>query len=364
MLGLKSVVKYLFFDYDNITVNFSNDNTLGKSGIRGKGSGLRNFWGLTFNEEDGPSRLFMLGLSPNVGSRAANGNLQDVFSQKNNLDFRTSRPLWEGAKIDLNWKVGWSINKTTTVRTDEFGNHSITGVNSTGAINRSFLSVPPVLIFSMFNNGVVKVNELHNPNAPDPNADLSAAFIEGFETFPLLSKIGFLNDFINFIPRPNWRITWDGLEKFALFKSAKKVSLDHAYSSTYTEAWRINPDGVQETQNQKIEYNFAPLAGLNFTFGEVWGGNLNASMKYNTRTSFDLGVSSTRNITESFSRDIGITAGYQKSGFELPLFGLSLKNDIEFSFSYTNTKNSSILYNMNQFVETGSSSGWYSKNYH
>jgi cell surface protein SprA len=350
--ALKSVVRYIFFDYDNITVNFSNDNTLGRSGIRGRGTGLRNFWGISFDDNYGPSRLFMLGLSPNVGTRAPNGNLQDVFSQKNNLDFRTSRPLWEGAKIDLNWKVGWSINKTTTVRSDENGDLSIASINSTGTINRSFLSVPPVLIFSMFKNGIGKVNELYNPNAPDPNASLSSAFIEGFETLPLLSSVGFFNELAKYIPRPNWRVTWDGLEKFALFKSAKKVSLDHSYSSTYTEAWKITPDGVQETQTQKIEYGFTPLAGLNFTFGEVWGGNLNASLKYNTRSSFDLGVS-TKNITETFSRDIGITGGYQKSGFELPLFGLSLKNDIEFSFSYTNTKNSSVLYNFNQFSEAG-----------
>jgi cell surface protein SprA len=352
LLTLRAAVKYVFFDYDNITINFSNDNNLGRGGIRGRGTGLKNFWGIGFDEIDGPSRLFMLGLSPNVGSRAANGNFTDNFRQGNNLDFRTSRPLWEGAKVDLNWKVGWSMNKSTTIRSDEFGNTSISSITSTGTLNRTFLSVPPVLIFSMFKNGIGKVNELYNPNAPDPNASLSDAFTEGFETLPLLSNLGFLNEFAKYIPRPNWRLTWDGLEKFALFKSAKRVSLDHAYTSTYTEGWKITPDGSKETQTQRIEYGFAPLVGLNLTFGDVWGGNLNASLKYNARTAYDLGVS-TRNITETFSRDIGITAGYQKSGFELPLFGLALKNDIEFSFSYTNTRNASVLFNMNQFTEAG-----------
>src|SRR4030042_1322088 len=88
-------------------------------------------------------------------------------------------------------------------------------------------------------------------------------------------------------------------------------------------------------------YAFAPLSGFNFTFGDLWGGSLISSVKYSTRTSFDLG-NSTRNITETFSKDIGITAGYSKSGFELPLFGISLKNDIEFTFSYSNTKNSTV----------------------
>ncbi len=160
-------------------------------------------------------------------------------------------------------------------------------------------------------------------------------------------------DIANYIPRPNWSITWDGLEKFFLFKKvAKKVTFSHVYSSSYTEGWRISPDGVQETQSQRIEYGFTPLAGLNFTFGELWGGNLISSVKYSTGTNYNLGISN-QNITETFSRDIGITAGYSKSGFELPLFGVSLKNDIEFTFSYSSTQNSIVRYEMNNFTEEG-----------
>ena len=297
----------------------------------------------------------MLGLSDDVGSRAAlpSTTVSDVFSHSNNLDFRTSKPLWEGAKIDLNWKVGWTVNRTTTLRGDDNGNLVVSNVVSTGSISRSFLSLPPFLFLSVFNNSIKKVSELYDPNSTDAGASLSSAFVEGFETFPWLSKLGFFKDVAKYIPRPNWRITWDGLEKFFLFKSfAKRVSLDHTYSSSYTEGWKINPDGFQETQSQRIEYGFSPLAGLNFTFGDVWGGNLISSVKYSAKTNYDLGISN-KNITETFSRDIGITAGYSKSGFELPLFGVSLKNDIEFSFSYTSTKNSIVRYEMNNFTEEG-----------
>jgi cell surface protein SprA len=135
---------------------------------------------------------------------------------------------------------------------------------------------------------------------------------------------------------------------------AKRVTLDHGYTASYQEGWRINPiTGAEEVQTQKIESSFAPLLGLNLTFGDLWGGNMISSIKYSTRKNFDLGVT-TRNITESFARDIGITAGYSKSGFELPLFGLALQNDIEFSFSYTSTKNSVVRYEMgNNFTEEG-----------
>ena len=355
ILFLQSVAKTVLFDYETITINFTSSNSLSKSGIAGTGTGFGNFWGISQNSANGPTRAFMLGLSDDVGSRAAlpSTTVSDVFSHSNNLDFRTSKPLWEGAKIDLNWKVGWTVNRTTTLRGDDNGNLVVSNVVSTGSISRSFISLPPFLFLSVFKNSIKKVNELYDPNSTDAGASLSSAFVEGFETFPWLSKLGFFKDVAKYIPRPNWRITWDGLEKFFLFKSfAKRVSLDHTYSSSYTEGWKINPDGFQETQSQRIEYGFSPLAGLNFTFGDVWGGNLISSVKYSAKTNYDLGISN-KNITETFSRDIGITAGYSKSGFELPLFGVSLKNDIEFSFSYTSTKNSIVRYEMNNFTEEG-----------
>lgn len=350
---LKTTSRFFFFDYENIKINFSNDNLLSSSGIYGDGTGLGNFWSYKFTSEKGPSRAFMLGLSNNVGRRAPNGVLSDNFSQKNNIDLSTSRPLWEGAKIDLNWKVGWSINKSTSLQSDEDGNTIITNINSTGTLDRTFFSLPPTLIFSMFKSGIKTVNELYNPNSANPSQSLSEAFVKGFETLPLGSKIGFLSEFAKYIPRPNWRITWDGLEKLSLFsKYTKKVSLDHAYQSNYTEGWKMNTDGTQGVQTQKIGFGFAPLIGINTTFNELWSGNLSGSVKYSTRSNYDLGIT-TKNITETFSRDIGVTLNYSKSGFEVPLFGISLKNDIEFSFSYTNTKNSTVVFNMEQFTDEG-----------
>ena len=183
---------------------------------------------------------------------------------------------------------------------------------------------------------------------------LSRTFLKGFETLPLLSKVSFLKDYSKYIPRPNWHLTWDGLENFLFFKSfTKRVSLEHAYSSTYTEGTKVNPtSGVQEILTQRIEYGFAPIAGINMTFNDLWGGNIIGSIKYSTRTIYDLGLT-TKNISETFSKDIGITAGFSKSGFELPLFGISLKNDIEFSLSYTSSKNSVVRYDMLNFIDAG-----------
>jgi cell surface protein SprA len=352
---LVSTIKYVFFDWENFTTNYTHDYSVSKSGIRGMGTGFYNFWGITQSDDNGPSRAFQLGLSSDVGPRAfspgANTNLSDLFSEKNSIDFKTARPLWEGAKIDINWNVNWSENKNVSLNADEFGAITITNTTATGSLTRSFLSLPPGL--PLVESGIQKVFSLYNPNAPDPRKSLSDAFVEGFETFPILSSLPMFSDVSQYIPRANWRITWDGIEKILFFKSlADRISLDHAYSSSYTEGWKLTTEGNEEIQTQRIEYGFTPVAGLNITFGQVWGGNMNGSIKFSSRTTYDLGAS-TSNINETLSRDIGFTASFSKAGFDVPLFGVSLKNDVEFLISYTSTKNSVVRYEMNNFTEDG-----------
>ncbi|MCU7493178.1 MAG: cell surface protein SprA [Ignavibacteria bacterium] len=347
--AFKGGIRYILFDYESVNVNYTQDNTVQKSGIRAEGTGLYNFWGFNQYNGNGPRRLFMLGLSQDVGPRALKANLGDNFSQRNNLDFSTSRPLWEGAQIDIKWKIGWSMNKNTTLQTDSLGNTKIVNLTSTGSINRSFVSLPPVFFLSFLNSGIKRVSELYKPgtnNLPD-------AFLEGFESMPLFAKLPFLKDVAKYIPRPNWSFNWDGLEKYAVFSSwAKKVSLNHSYGSEYSEGWRINPDGRQETQSQKLYYGFQPLVGLNMTFNSLWNGNLSGNVKYSTKTGYDLG-NSTKSITETNSKEIGISASYSKTGFDLPIFGLSLKNDIEITLAYTRSQNSVVNYNMDKFTEGG-----------
>ena len=353
---MKAASKWIFFDYEQISINFSQNNSQSGSGLAGTGTGFNNFWGFRQKTGNGPSRLFMLGLSYGLGPRAPNGNLSDNFSQKNSLDFKTSRPLWEGATIDLTWNVGWGINKTTRLNTDEDGNIFVTNLTSTGNLNRSFLSFPPAFFLSIFKSGITRVNELYDltsATSENRTQGLSDAFVTGFESLPLLSNVPFLKEFAKYVPRPNWRLNWTGLEQISIFKGfAKRVSLSHVYNSDYTEGWKINPDGFQEIQTQKISYGFSPLLGLNLTFESFWDGNLSGTIKYSTKTSYDLGVS-TRNITESFSKDINVTASYSKSGFEIPLFGLSLKNDLEISFSFTSGQNSVVVFEMDNFKEEG-----------
>jgi cell surface protein SprA len=357
VLVIRTVAKILLFDYETININFNNSNSISKAALLSNGSGFNNLWGFTFKESNGPSKLYMLGLNSDVGSRVLGlSSMTDVFSESNNIDIQTSRPLWEGAKIDLTWKIAWTLNKSTPFTTKDNFLESAGPITATGTLSRSFFSLPPVFALKVFKSGISQVNKLYDPNAADPQASLSNAFVEGFETLPLLQNAGFLQNFASYIPRPNWSISWDGLEKYFPFKSiAEKVSLDHSYSASYTEGWYLDSDGKKVTQTQQINYAFTPLVGLNMTFGKLWKGNLSGSIKYATSSSFSLGLS-TSNITQAATKDIGLSATYSKSGFEIPLFGLSLKNDIEFTFSYTFSQTSTILFDMSspdKFSDSG-----------
>ena len=342
---LKLATKWVFFDYENLDMDFSQSNSASSSGIYATNTGFSNFWGYKQDTDNGPTRLFMLGLSTDVGKRAQNAqSISDNFTQKNSLDFSTKRDLWEGASVSLNWKVGWGMNQSTRLSTDEFGNITITDRTSNGTLDRSFIHLP--IFFS--EAGIKNVHEIYQSTG-----NIADAFGEGFESMPFLSKLPVFKDVVKYIPRANWRLDWRGLEKIGFIKSfAKTVSLQHAYSSGYTEGWKIDPDGKKQVQTQRINYGFAPLAGVNVTFDDLWGGNLTGGLKYSTKTSFDLGIA-TKNITESFSKDINFTASFSKSGFSLPMFGLDLKNDIEMSLSYTSAQNSIVIFEMDNFSEEG-----------
>ncbi len=344
-----NTIQYLLFDYDQISFNFSQSNTQGNSGLKGTGTGFWNFWGATQEDINGTSRLYQIGLSRDPGPRAMGGTLSDKFSQKNKISMKTRRPLWSGANIDINWDLGWGMNKSTTLHIDSTnGEAIITNVTSSGNLDRSFLTIP------IAGASVKAINDLYDPSAPNPNESLSNAFVDGLESVPLLSSLPLLNDIAQYIPRPNWRISWSGLEKLPMVgKLFKRASLQHAYTSKYIEGWKINSDGVEETQTQKISYGFSPLVGLNLTFAELWGGNITGNVKYSTKKDYTLALA-TKATTETFSTDINVALSFAKSGFNLPLFGLALKNDIEVSMAYTQGKNSVINYAMGtKFKEDG-----------
>jgi cell surface protein SprA len=379
---VRILIKIPFLDYDNVNISFTQSNSATGSGLIG-GTGFANFWRIPLLQEEdpgaGPSRLFQLGLISdptgrltNFGSRshfpffgwdvepgrraiAGAGqrvNLSNTYRQTNRISFKTSRALWEGARLDLNWNINWSYGRTQTFPTDSLGYPNLRDPNasssSTGSIDRSFLTFPDVLFLGMFKTSLKEVGKRYSElrtgsdSTGTDEQKLTQAFEEGFEALPFFKKL-----FGQFTPRVNWTFRWDGLEKLPMFANfANRVSLDHSYVSTYARSFRYLPGGSGEmTDNQRVTYGFSPLVGLNVTFKELLKGSFGANLRYNTTTSYDLSPSS-RNIIEGLTQEISVTSTYSRKGFEIPLFGLALNNDLDLSFSYSVSKNSRRTYDV------------------
>jgi hypothetical protein len=380
------LIKNTLFDFEKFNISFTQSNSAQNNGVRGSNGFANLFARVPFFQssliENGPSLFYQLGLmsDPNgrlvlktkgtfpfitgytvPGLRASDSlgvSLIDNYSQNNNLSLQTSRPLWEGATLDLNWKVGWSYNENKTSNADSSGLPYNANSTVSGSISRSYISLPSFLMFKFFNTNLENVNNKYVALKQDVNnsssdaAKLSQAFEQGLEAFPWLTKI-----LGSIAPRANWSIRWGGLENFSLFKSfATAVSLDHSYSSTYTESWKLSQVGDKDITNQSVMYGFAPLIGLNITFKDLAKGKLSATFRYNATTTYNLTPSSS-NVGEDSRSDIAVSGTFSRQGFEIPFFGLSLMNNIDISVTYSYSHNSTLRYDFNDFQKDGQSMG-------
>ncbi|HTX19419.1 MAG TPA: cell surface protein SprA [Bacteroidota bacterium] len=364
-------IKFPLLDYDKINVNFTESDNATNSGVPGR-PGFANLFGRVPFVQDGdprfgPTRSYQLGLvsdpaenvsglqiqsafpffrfaTSDAGLRAPLASISNSYSQNNKVTLHTSRELFTNFHLDLNWDVGWNFSRTQNLTTDSMGVSTITSTATAGSIERSFFTLPPTFIFSSFKSGIGQVGKEYaalqaGGGTLTDDAKISQAFENGFESIPVFRKI-----FGQFFPRVNYSLHWDGLEQLSIFRNfATHVGLDHTYTSNYQESFHGDPSGNQITDAQHITYGFSPLIGLNFTFKELLKGNMSATMRYATTSSFDLTPSSS-NIVENDTKEISISASYGRTGFEIPFFGLSLSNDIDLTLTYSYSDNSRITY--------------------
>lgn len=377
---LNVIIKEPFLNFDNISINFSSANSSQNGGLPSLRPGMGNFFKFPFIQEStpelGPSQLYQLGLIsdpygklnlirtkgfPFFGFDMTPGrrlhqngiSITDNFSNNNNVDLKTSRDLWKGARIDLSWHLAWTYTRNTVYATDSLGNLTPQSVMVTGQVTRSFLTIPPVLIFSSLKSGIGQVATIYRNLQADPTdtrtADqkLSQAFVQGFETLPILDKI-----FGSYMPRVNYAFHWDGLEQLPLFSNfASRVSIDHSYQSTYSQNWH-STSGTQVTDAQTLSYGFQPLLGLNIAYKIFGDASVTSSILYNTSTQFNLSPSA-QTIAQSNTSQLTITADYSKRGMSIPLFGLNLQNDIDISVSISSSLTNRSSYNSDNIGSGG-----------
>ncbi len=368
------IFKIIVFDWEKVDFTFNQTNGSTNPGVYG-GTGMHNFWanGLGFADNDlsqGPSWAYQLGLVEHPhggfninsasgfpffkfdtypGLRPPNARLQDNFRQTSALEIRTSRPLWEGARLDLNWKTEVGFNKNQTVVTDEFGNPSFTNIISVESFNRTFLTFPTIFGINVFNNNIENVIRLYEAekqiiddrwaagliNDVERNQQyqeaLNNSFYDGLEAFSLTSGAAG-----KFLPSINWSIRWEGLEKFALWKDyVNRLSIDHQYTSTYQENAQITDNG-RAVLTQTVQYGFQPFIGVNATFDEEkFDGVVTATLRWSNTKAYNINNAARASVNSQLTNEITAQATYTMKGFEFPLFGLKLQNDLEYSFLFT-----------------------------
>src|SRR5262249_25872610 len=149
--------------------------------------------------------------------------------------------------------------KNTTFQTDAFGNRdtAATTIATQGSVERSFLTIPPVFLFKSLNSSLEDVGKKYDNLLAQghPQAEaLSEAFEKGLEALPFLNKV-----FGQYVPRPNWSVRWDGIEKFINFGGViDRMSFEHAYSSSFRRDFRGDIYGGERTDVERVQYGFAP----------------------------------------------------------------------------------------------------------
>lgn len=410
--SLKTILRYLIkfpiFDFERLSLNFSQNNGAKNDGLIGSG-GITNFWArsiVPLGSEDnqyGPGMAYQLGLlddphgklkpvftsafpfigfQKEQGKRAPNIYVTDEFSQKNTLSGSTDRPLWPGANLSLNWSSDFGINQKTSVTTDNAGNVTFTNPFLAGTLSRTFLSLPNILFLNLFHNdaeGVADEYKSRKDKIVEPQLPLVAsaqdsinynsqligynkllseaatsAFEDQLESFSWIPK-----PISRYFPRINWRIDWNGLEKLPFFSSwTQSVSLRHAYASKYTRGFRMTDSG-EVPEAQTVTRGFSPLVSLSLSGKQeaLANGTLTASLSFNTTTEFSLITAARSEISQDSKNELQVSVSYQKRGFEFPLFGLNLKNDIEFQFTGSMSKNNRKRFNLTEFKPEGQNDG-------
>jgi cell surface protein SprA len=161
-----------------------------------------------------------------------------------------------------------------------------------------------------------------------------------------------LNTF-NTLPKPNWRLTYNGLSKLDAFKKVfKSFNLTHSYKSTLTvnqfvtdldydptNPFTVNPTSQNyfaefEIPDVVISERFAPLIGVDFKAVNDMTGSFQYKKSRNLAmnfTDFQMNETNTTEFTFSF--------GYRLKDFVLPIKvgadGEKPKNDLNFKFDFS-----------------------------
>ena len=295
--------------------------------------------------------------------RNSNNPLSINKTYSDNLSLGTTLRLFKNISIDLDWATRWDERNTETLTFTDAGDPSSVNISS-GDINSSvwafgsgyeqffrtqlqsaFDDIENIESLTTLQGAVVEDADGNNDgntvlNRVTLQDDFRSSYLSG-NTSGVGGK-----DFTP-IPKPNWRITWQGFEKIIplIGDNMNRASLTHSYKGTYRLGWQfVNQFGDPTNQNIggviindnrdkfepasiTIDQRFSPLIQLNIT----WKSALKTDFGYETSklTSFAL---SSKTVSERKSRGFKVNLNYTFRKVRIPIFP-NIKNNIDVALS-------------------------------
>lgn len=351
------------FSMKSIDLSYKKGNSSSQQGYGGDSQFYYLFGGQN-SDSYSPPLGYRTGLTGDIPiDQLVRNNNNPLGVNKNytdNVTLGTSLKLFDNISIDLDWSTRWDERNSETINftgTDEVNSVNI----SSGEINSSVWAFGKG--YEDFFRSQLKT-AFNDLDTQDPNKLVVDDASGNNDGRTLLNRVTLQNDFRasylagntsgvgdkNFtpIPKPNWRVTWQGFEKYLpiIGERMNSASLNHSYKGTYRLGWNFVSQFGEQTSNSlgglvqindnrdkfepasiTVDQRFSPLIQLNIT----WKSALKTDFGYETSklTSFPL---SSKTISERKSRGFKVNLNYTFRRVRIPIFP-NIKNNIDVSLN-------------------------------
>ena len=358
-LGRKAILA--IFSMETIDISYNQNKTSSQAGYSGDS---QIFYSLAGQADDNYSPPFgyRLGIDEELPrsqliQQSPSGsaiNLPKNNTYSDNITMGTKLNLFENFTVDLNWSTKWDERETNTISLTPGGEFSST-ISASGNISSSvwafgdgYGDLYKRQLRTAFNDLNTETGVISDDADAGGNGDgrivLNRNTLEeDFRRAYLgagTSAIG--QKSYTPIPKPNWRVTWSGVQNFIPFigGAMRAATLTHGYTGSYRLGWSLNTlTGIQDPQSlgafnvidQKdlyepnsinVERRFSPLIQLNVT----WESDLRTQISFDQSKTSSLALSS-RTVTERESKGLSTTINYTFKNVTIPIFP-KIKNNI------------------------------------
>ncbi|NVO04237.1 MAG: cell surface protein SprA, partial [Bacteroidetes bacterium] len=251
-----------------------------------------------------------------TANRNFSKNHSEYFKADANGDFKTYSPMETGSfSISyFTWNTAWVNDNKTTYSNQNFENFKAYRYDIAMRLSEANPNSAGVIDSTGFPVGY----------GPTSQEVLIPAFLAAYTgKNPNTMSL----DIFPKIPKPNWRITYDGLSKLAFVKKyLKTLTIGHAYRSSYNVGayvtnvlYQQDQDGFEMTRD--MIGNFIPKRDINqvsiteqfsplINFDMVWNNSLLSKFEYKKSRDLSLSLANTQ-LTEISSNEIIIGLGYR-----------------------------------------------------